>query len=510
MRLDTLLAGHAMRRPDHTALVFGATRLSYAQLNDGVRRVAAGLHRLGVRAGDRVLLFLPNGVEFVQAEYAVFALGAIAVPVNVRLTSGEVEHMFSDSQPCVAIYHAGGRAAVAAGLAHVPQCRRVVVGPVFEGETDYSGLLDGPDVVLPEVPPEPDDCMIMYTSGTTGKPKGAIITHANMIVQNVFMHSLEWDIGADDRYLAINPLAHRAGCARLFNALGLGGTLVVMERFDAEKALELIQRERITVTGLVPTVIRMLLPFVRKDTSRCASLRKIIVSTEAFPVELKREVLELLPQAEIHSLFGSTEALVTNLGHAEQFSHPASVGRPLPGVEVRIVDDAGDDVPLGEVGELLVRSGTPGRWATIRGYYRRPEATAEAIRNGWVHTGDMARMDADAYLYIVDRKKDMVLSGGYNIYSKEVEQALGAHPDISEAAVIGVPDPVYGESVAAFVILREGAVVDAEQVIEHCRERLAGYKKPKHVFFVESLPRNTLGKVLKNDLRAMAGKKLDA
>ena len=260
-------------------------------------------------------------------------------------------------------------------------------------------------------------------------------------------------------------------------------------------------RERITVTGLVPTVIRMLLPFVRKDASRCATLRKIIVSTEAFPVELKREVLELLPQAEIHSLFGSTEALVTNLGHAEQFSHPASVGRPLPGVEVRIVDDAGGDVPQGEVGELLVRSGTPGRWATIRGYYNRPDATAEAIRNGWIHTGDMARMDTDAYLYIVDRKKDMVLSGGYNIYSKEVEAAIMGVPGVHDVAVVGVPDAVYGEAVAAFVETHPGQSVAAEIIIEHCRETIASYKKPRYVRFVNALPRNSTGKVLKYELR---------
>jgi acyl-CoA synthetase (AMP-forming)/AMP-acid ligase II len=305
------------------------------------------------------------------------------------------------------------------------------------------------------------------------------------------------------------PLAHRAGVSRLFNALGLGGTLVILDKFDPARAIETIERERVTVTGLVPTAIRMLLPELRKTPARCATLRRIIVSTEAFPVPLKQALLALLPGAEIHSVFGSTEALVTNLSHAEQFTHPASVGRPIPGVAVRLVDDDGRDVPEGEVGELAVRSGPPGRFATLRAYFNRPEETASAIRDGWFHTGDLARRDAEGYLYIVDRKKDMVVSGGFNVYSKEVEAVLAAHPSVAEAAVIGVPDEVYGEAVAAFVEPSGAGRPDAQALIDHCRGRLAGYKKPKHVFFVDALPRNSTGKVLKHELRALAAERLN-
>jgi acyl-CoA synthetase (AMP-forming)/AMP-acid ligase II len=362
---------------------------------------------------------------------------------------------------------------------------------------------------LPQLALDPDDCLILYTSGTTGAPKGAILTHANMIVQNVFMHGTEWGIGRDDRYLVLTPLAHRAGVSRLFNALGFGGTLVILDKFDPAGTIETIERERITVTGLVPTAIRMLLPELRRAPARCETLRRIIVSTEAFPVPLKQALLALLPRAEIHSVFGSTEALVTNLSHAEQFTHPASVGRPMPGVEVRLVDDAGRDVSEGEVGELVVRSGPPGRFATLRAYFNRPEETAVAIRDGWFHTGDLARRDAEGYLYIVDRKKDMVISGGFNIYSKEVEAALATHPSVAEAAVIGVPDEVYGEAVAAFVEPSGAGRPDAQALIEHCRTRLAGYKKPKHVFVIDALPRNSTGKVLKNELRALAAERLN-
>jgi long-chain acyl-CoA synthetase len=508
MRLETLLAGHARRRPEHTALVCGAQRLGYAELHAAVRRVACGLAGLGVRPGDRVLLLLPNGVEFVLAQYAAFTLGAIAVPVNPRLAPAEVEWLFADARPAAAVFHEEVRAAASAGLARVPGCRPILAGPARSGEHAFAALAATVPVPLPEPPPDQDDGMILYTSGTTGRPKGALITHANLIVQNVWLHPQEWRLDGDDRFLAASPLAHRAGCARLFNALGLGATLVIMERFDPALALELIERERVTVTGLVPTMIRRMLPLLREAPRRCASLRRLIVSTEAFPVELKREVLELLPGVELHSLFGSTEVLVTNLGHAEQFSHPASVGRPLPGVEVRLVDDAGRDVPAGAVGELLVRSGPPGRWATFRGYHGLPEATAEAIRDGWVHTGDLARADAGGYLYIVDRKKDMVLSGGYNIYSREVEQALLAHPAVADAAVIGVPDALYGEAVAAYVERRPGAALDAPALIAHCRTRLADYKKPRHVIFTDALPRNSTGKVLKGALRERAASDL--
>ncbi len=507
MRLENILAGHAERRPEHTAVVCGTRRLSYAALQDSVRRAACGLHGLGVRPGDRVLLYLPNGVEFIQLAYAAFTLGALAVPATTRLAAPEVAHIARNCRPAVAAYPAELRdVVVKAGL---QQCRALVLGEAQAGEVPLAEILSGPAAGLPPLAlgsgDAADDCMIQYTSGTTGRAKGAIITHANMLVQCVYMHAVEWGLDREDRFLVTTPLAHRTGCSRMFNALGLGGTLVVMEKFDPVRALELIERERITVAGLVPTVIRMLLPHIRENPRRCDSLRRLIVAAEAFPVALKREIIALLPQAQIFSLFGLTEAQVTSLSHAEQFTHPGTVGRAIPGIEIRLVDEAGRDVAAGEVGELLVRAGIPGRSAVFRGYFDRPEETAACLQDGWFHTGDLARADALGYYTIVDRKKDMVLSGGFNIYSKEVEQALVSHPAIADAAVIGVPDETFGESVAAFVETKRGARLAAEEVIEHCRALLAGYKKPRYVVFVEALPRNSLGKVLKNRLREMAG-----
>lgn len=508
MRLEHVLAGHALRRPTHEAMVCGRERIRYARLHAAIGRTAFGLSRLGVRAGDRVLLYLPNGVEFVQLAYAAFTLGAVVVPVNTRLAAREVEHIAIDSQPAVLAYHAGSRAALAGIAGRIPGCRALVTGDALAGEVAFGDLAatEGP---LPAVPLEAEDCMIIYTSGTTGRPKGAVITHANQLIQHGYINAVEWGIGADDRYLVTTPLAHRTGLGRLTNALCLGGTVVVMASFDAAQAVALIAKERITVLGMVPTVTRMLLPHIESDPEKCGSLRRLIVTGEAFPVELKRRVIELLPNAQLCSFFAMTEAgAVTSLGHAEQFTHPASVGRPTPGVRIRIVDDAGAEVAIGEVGELLVRAGPPGRFITLRAYYNRPQETAAALRDGWMHTGDLARMDADGYLYIVDRKKDMVLSGGFNIYTKEVEHALISHQAVADAAVVGVPDEVYGEAVAAFIELRPGAVVSAEALIEHCRTLIAGYKKPRHVFFIEALPRNALGKTLKNELRQMAAEKM--
>jgi long-chain acyl-CoA synthetase len=505
MRLDSLLASYAGQTPDTTALVFGNRRVNYRDLHQAAFAIAGGLHKEGVGPGDRVLVYLPNCVEFVEVFFATFMLGAIVVPVNTRLTAKELAYFVQNSQPSALFIHSEAWEGLRDIAADISGPKWYVVGkPVSDAEA-YSNLLTHEVVKLPDVPVSVEDCMILYTSGTTGKPKGAIITSANVIVQHYFLNAIDWGIGRNDCFLVTTPLAHRTGLARLMNALCLGTTVVVMERFDPEAALELIEREKITAVGMVPTVARMLMPSMKAHTDRCRSLRHIIVTGEAFPVGLKKMLIELLPNVQLHSFFAMTEVgSITLLKHEEQFTHAASVGRPTPGVEVRLLDDAGNDVPVGEVGEVLARSGMPGRYTTMRGYYNLPAETAKTIVDGWIHTGDMGRFDEDGYLYVVDRKKDMVLSGGFNIYTKEVEQALFEHPAVADAAVVGVPDETYGEAVVAFIKVRDGCTLGAEEVIEHCRSRIASYKKPKHVFFIETLPRNSLGKTLKTELRKTA------
>jgi long-chain acyl-CoA synthetase len=344
--------------------------------------------------------------------------------------------------------------------------------------------------------------MIVYTSGTTGKPKGAILTQANSIIPNGYLNAIQYGVSDRDRQLVTTPLAHRTGFARMANMLLHGSTLVVMPRFDPAQAATLVKDERITVIGIVPTVGRMLLPEIESHPEKFSTVNVMLVTGEAFPLEVKQRIHKALPHVRLYSFFAMTEVGgLTLLGPDEQFTHPTSLGRLNPGAELRLLDADGKEVAPGQVGEMWVRTGEPGRYLTMRCYFNKPKETAETIRDGWVATGDMARMEADGHLYIMDRKKDMVLSGGYNIYSKEVELVLQAHPAVQDAAVIGVPDLVFGEAVAAFIELRPGASATEAEIIEHCRERIAGYKKPKFVRFASPLPRNSTGKVQKFELR---------
>jgi acyl-CoA synthetase (AMP-forming)/AMP-acid ligase II len=493
MKTEVVLRAFAERSPGKEALVCGAERLTYAQLDRRTNRVAHALRARGIGAGERVVLLLDNGVPWVEICLGAIKCGALVVPVSTRLTHFEVAHVLRDSQATLFV-HGSSRAEVA---------RQAAAGLATDVllDEDVYALADGaPESPLAVPSPLPDDCMILYTSGTTGAAKGAITTHANLLMV-AFMNNLEYGLRADDRFLVTTHFAHRTAIARLWNALTLGATLVVLPKFDADETLATIAREKITVTGLVPTVARMLLDALDGDASAYASLRMMISVGEAFPVELKRRLFEKLPHVELNAAFGMTEAFgMAVLTSEYQVSHAASAGRPTPGVEVRIVGEDGNDVAPGEAGEVIVRSGEPGQWLTMRGYYNQPEATAEALRDGWMHTGDMGRFDADGFLYVVDRKKDMILSGALNIYSKEVENAILAHPAVRDAAVVAMPDATFGEAVAAFVELRPGHEVSEEEIIEHCRERIASYKKPKRVFF-DQLPRNAQGKVLKHALR---------
>lgn len=509
MRMETILRAQAVRYPDKIALVCEDERIAYRDLQQRILRVASGLNEQGLGAGDRIVLFLNNGVEVVELFYAAFSLGAIVVPVTTRLTPRELEHICSDSKPSAIAFEGSGDF-IKEVLEANPDALRIVVGRATENAITHDSLRKSSVVPLPALSLNSDDAVIMYTSGTTGKPKGAIITHANIITQHYFINAVEWGISRDDCYLVTTPLAHRTGFARLSNSIALGGTLVVMKKFDPRTAVETIAREKITVLGMVPTVCRMLLPQIEAAPYECKSLRRVVVTGEAFPVELKRRFLSLLPDVRLVSFFAMTEVGgVTSLSHEEQFDHAASIGRPTPGVEVRIVDDAGNDAKTGEAGELLVRVGEPGRYSVMRGYYNRPNETAQAIVDGWMRTGDVAKADDDGYLYIVDRKKDMVLSGGFNIYTKEVEQALIANPEVADAAVIGVPDAVYGEAVVAFIEPKSGQSPTPESVVDWVRHLIAGYKKPKYVFIVDELPRNSLGKVLKRELREKANRLVD-
>ena len=502
MKLASFLATHARATPDKDAVICGAERLTFAQLNDTTDRVANALRSLGVGTGDRVAIQLQNTVEFVRAFMAITKAGGIAVPVNTRLAPDEIAYILADCAPKAVFISDETREVFERAAAIAKNVLRIAAGVPKAGEHAIADLIDNGASGTPSVPSEFDDNLIVYTSGTTGRPKGAILTQANSIIPNGYLNAVQYGISGRDRQLVTTPLAHRTGFARMANMILHGCTLVVMPRFEPAAAAKLVKEERITVIGIVPTVGRMLLPEIESHPENFATVRIVLVTGEAFPLEVKQRIQKALPHVRQYSFFAMTEVGgLTLLGPEEQFTHPTSLGRLNPGAEVRLVDASGSDVPPGEVGEMWVRTGEPGRYLTMRCYFNKPKETAETIRDGWVATGDMARMEPDGHLYIMDRKKDMVLSGGYNIYSKEVELVLQQHAAVQDAAVIGVPDPVFGEAVAAFIELRPGASATAGELVAHCRDRIAGYKKPKHVRFFDQLPRNSTGKVQKFELR---------
>jgi long-chain acyl-CoA synthetase len=506
MKFASYLASHATFLPEKEALICGDRRVTFAELDRVSSNIAVALQGLGLRTGDRVGLYMPNCVEFAFAFFGIVKAGGIAVPINLRLAPPEVAFMLDDAQP-FAVFAASEHAAefdraAAASARECTTLRIAVNGHVREGEVDFKAMCVKGDSILRDVPVAFDDCMISYTSGTTGKPKGAILTQSNYVVMNGFLNGMYWGFTEDDRILVTTPLAHRTAFARMGNMLVHGCTLVILPGFDAVEVTKAIERERISVLGVVPTVIRLLMPEIEKAPERFATIERVLATGEAFAIELKQQFMRCLPKVRLYSFFAMTEVgVITLLKPQDQLAHAASVGRVVPGIEMKLLDDSGTEVAVGDPGEVWVRTGIPGNYLNMREYYNRPEANRESIRNGWFATGDMAVIDPDGYVTIVDRKKDMILSGGYNIYSKEVEAALCAHPAVAQAAVVGVPDPVFGEAVAAFVVAREGAAPAADELTAWCIERIAGYKKPKHYRFVSTLPENSTGKVLKRVLR---------
>jgi long-chain acyl-CoA synthetase len=501
VKLPAYLAAQAQLSPNKAALVCGESCVTFRQLHEDSSRIATYLRNSGINVGDRVAICLPNCCEFVTIFFGIVKCGAIAMPINMRLSSNEISAIIQDAEPAAVFFSELERETIA--KLDAGNLQRFFVGDTSSSnETPLTTLLAA-EVEQIDVPPECDDCMISYTSGTTGRPKGVITTQANYIVANGFLNATYWLISADDRILVTTPLAHRTAFARVGNMAVLGATLYIMPRFDAEEATKIIEAEQITLISIVPTVGRMMLPSIEANPGRYRSLRVLVATGEAFPVEAKRRLMTALPHLQIFSFFAMTEAgSLAMLQPQDQLKYSSSVGRVTPGVELRLVNEAGEPVQTGEAGEIWVRSGLPGQYLLFRTYFRQPDAMRSAFQDGWFKTGDIGRFDEEGYLYIVDRKKDMVLSGGYNVYSKEVELVLLRHPGVVDAAVIGVPDEIYGESVAAFIELEPGTSVSADALVQRCAQELASYKKPKHVVFMKELPRNSTGKVLKTELRS--------
>jgi len=470
--------------PQHKALTPGGSCLNFAELEHRVAGIAAALSRQGFGVGDRLAFLLPNGPEYIELVYACSRLGVIAVPLNTRLSAVEIDRVLVDANPHGIVRYS----TLPVPTTPVPWVR------VLDREP-----WEPSDDIPPAVHYDPEAILaLIYTSGTTGRPKGVMVSHANVMADvhnfNYWMRYREGGV-----YLHAAPIFHIADFPAMFAAPAFGASQVTIPKFSPQTFCETVERERVTHTVLVPTMINLLTQFKDLSSFDLSSLEVLAYGGSPMAPELIRHIRELLPHLKLVQVYGLSETgFLTGLedqDHTE--GRLLSCGRPCPGVDVQVVDESGKQVENGNHGELVARGAN-----VMRGYWNNPEETALAFRNGLFRTGDIGYQDADGYCYILDRLKDMIVTGGENVYSGEVEAVIYQHPDVLETAVFGVPDPQWGEIVMACVVLKPGRALSTAELIAHCKRALANYKVPRRIeFFETELPKSGSGKILKRILR---------
>jgi long-chain acyl-CoA synthetase len=479
------------------AVRVGNAAITYRGLDEASAGVAGLLRDRGLKPGDRVGVMLPNVAEFLVVYYGVLRAGGVVVPMNPLLKVREVAYYLGDSGArLVFAWHVF--AGEASGGAERADAEAVIVDPasfpdlVSAAEPDFT-VVDRADG---------DTAVILYTSGTTGQPKGAELTHGNLMSNTEVCRADIVGAGPDDVIFGGLPLFHVFGQTVALNVtVASGACLTLLPRFDAGQALQILADHRVTVFEGVPTMYVALLHHPDRANYGLSALRLCISGGAALPVEVLRGFDEAFGVAVLEGYGLSETSPVASFNHPHRERKPGSIGTPIRGVQMRVVDKDGQEVPQGEVGEIAVRGPN-----VMKGYWHRPEATAEVMRGEgkaggeWFHTGDMGRVDEDGYFYIVDRKKDMVIRGGYNVYPREIEEVLYEHPAVAEAAVIGVPHPLHGEEVAAAVTLKPGAAITPEELRDYVKGQVAAYKYPRHVWFVDALPKGPTGKILKREI----------
>lgn len=512
MNLGFLLATTARRMQDKVCLIDTNYRVGFREFNSRVNRIAHGLLNLRLAKGERIGLLMPNCHQYLEARCAVEKDGLVYVPLNTMLATQEQQYILNDAEVAAMICDITFLDRILGLRPRIPSLRLILcVGAAQAGREDReNGLYDFDAVQAtgsteePGVEVVPDDlCSLNYTSGTTGKPKGAMLTHGNWI--NVSRNMLvDRDIREDDIVAHIGPLTHASGAYFMPYFLRGATNVIVPGGFDIPNLFATIERERVTAFTCVPTMLIRMLGHPALGNHDLSSLRNIGYGASPMPVEKIREAIDAFGPILTQN-YGLTEAYMTVCtlpkqdhkltGTPEEVARLRATGRPYTFVEVRVVDDVFRDVAPGERGEIVVRSDH-----VMKGYWRLPEETEKAFHDGWLLSGDVATVDEQGYVYIVDRKKDVIISGGFNIYPREVEEALHQHPAVQEAAVIGVDDPVWGESVKAFVVLRKGAQAGEEELIEFCKATV-GFKKPRYLEILAELPKSSTGKIDKRVLK---------
>ena len=491
--LAKILTDTAAAQPDHVAFKLDDAELSYGMLEEGSARIAGLVKSKGIEPGDRVGIMLPNVPYFPVVYYGILRAGGVVVPMNVLLKEREVRFYLEDpGAKLLFAWHEFDEAASPGAEAAGAECVLVAPG-------SFEEMLAGqePDREDPDRAAE-DTAVILYTSGTTGKPKGAELTHANLGRNCAATGSTLAKLSKDDVLLGALPLFHSFGQTCTMNSsVESGATVTMLPRFDPEKALEIIARDRVTIFQGVPTMYNAMLHADSADTADTSTLRLCMSGGAAMPAELMRAFEEKFGCIVLEGYGLSETSPVASFNHPDRDRKPGSIGTPIAGVEMKLVDDQGKDVPQGEIGEIVIRGHN-----IMKCYWEREEATAEAINDdGWFHSGDMGKVDEDGYFFIVDRKKELIIRGGYNVYPREVEEILYEHPAVQEAAVVGVPDEALGEEVGAAVVLKKGADADADELKAYVKEQVAAYKYPRKLWFLDELPKGPTGKILKREIK---------
>jgi acyl-CoA synthetase (AMP-forming)/AMP-acid ligase II len=510
MNIGTLLTKSAKAFPEKPAVAYGQKKLTYSQLNSRVNRLANGLRDLGVKQGDNVALLQQNYPQTLESIFACFKAGCAAVPINWRLHPNEFTFIIDHSESKALILSPEFKEAIFDNRERIPQARHLICLSGAEGDMlDYEQLIEKGADQFTDATVNPDDlAWLFYTSGTTGMPKGAMLTHRNLLAMTMnFYADICPGFGQHEVILHAAPLSHGSGLYALPN-IGKAALNVILESksFDAELVFRTIQEYRVTNMFAAPTMVKLLAESPATDRQVHGSLKSLNYGGAPMLVEDLKTAMKNLGPCLVQ-LFGQGESpmTITYLPHADhvlegtpaQIKRLASAGIARTDVEVKIFDAEDMELPPGEMGEIVTRSDL-----VMKGYWRNPEATRDTIRDGWLHTGDMGYIDESGYLFIMDRSKDMIITGGENVYPREIEEVLIKHPAVREVAVIGVPDAKWGEAIKAIVALKPGEAATENDLIAFCKDNIASYKKPKSVDFINELPKNNYGKILKRELRA--------